>query len=375
MDITPALSAILVQSHSAKAISQETKRLTQTLDAFLKEAYQINSSLNSLLTYLRAIRQPYLSSALPPRRSHQAASTGVGPLQDIPTHLTDPQRTAIDESTSSLLRDLNGSIVNLSSAADLQHDTASKMLQKKYGRPTSILLRWAAGSDGPDRDAGKSDEQIQEEGRVRTTTDFRSAVLWYLRMKLEVAARTQGGMVDQRVERERHKQLSRLSDVRNKGIRSTSLPTKQGNGEDGGVGDTGDSYGAIDLRGHDRYDPTHDSSNGDKNALQLSEEQVQLFETENAGLFSHFNEQLSKITVAEKSLLEISSLQQTLLGHLSVQGEQIESLVDNAAQTGEDLKKGNKELKRAGERGSTAKMVFWGTAGLCGFLVTWDLIF
>ena len=41
MDITPALSAILVQSHSAKAISQETKRLTQTLDAFLKEAYQI----------------------------------------------------------------------------------------------------------------------------------------------------------------------------------------------------------------------------------------------------------------------------------------------------------------------------------------------
>lgn len=298
-------------------------------------------------------------------------------------HLTDSQREDIDSETSAVLRDANASISNLSSAAALQHDTATKLLHKKYGRPTSLLFRWAAGSDSPDPDAGKSQEQVDAEGQVRTTKEFRDAVLWYLRMKLESAAGRQAEMVDQRVEREREKGLSRLSDVRNKGVRSESFNEKALlNGEshdhdhDLHNNTHTNGYGNIDLRGHDTYDAALDTSaSGASGQQQLSEEQLQLFEQENQGLFSHFNDQLAKITVAEKSLLEISSLQQTLLGHLTVQGEQIGNLAENADQTGEDLRRGNKELKRAGERGSTAKAVFWGTAGLCSFLVAWDLIF
>lgn len=39
-----------------------------------------------------------------------------------------------------------------------------------------------------------------------------------------------------------------------------------------------------------------------------------------------------------------------------------------------NVKSGNKELTRATERQSTAQVVFWGTVGLCTWLVFWDLI-
>ena len=101
---------------------------------------------------------------------------------------------------------------------------------------------------------------------------------------------------------------------------------------------------------------------------ELSEEQMQLFEEENRGLFEHLNDQLAKVTQAEKSLMEISSLQQTLVGHLSVQGEMIGQLVEDASNTDENVRKGNKELKRASERSSTAKGRLLGNGWIVFFL-------
>jgi hypothetical protein len=278
----------------------------------------------------------------------------------IPSHLDDQQRESIDAQTSSILRELNGNISNLSSAVSLQYDTAQKILEKKYGKPTGLLWRWAAG-DGDTPDAGKPAEQIDEEGRVKTTKGFREGVLWYLNKKLEAALRTQQEMVEIRLERERQRQLSVLYDKSNSNVKLQSELTN------------GDSYSSIDLLAHDKYNPaTNEYADGGE---ELSPEQMQLFEEENRGLFEHLNDQLAKVTQAEKSLIEISTLQQTLVGHLNVQGEMIGQLVDDASNTDENVRRGNKELKRATERSSTAKMVFWGTAGLCSFLVFWDLIF
>lgn len=78
---------------------------------------------------------------------------------------------------------------------------------------------------------------------------------------------------------------------------------------------------------------------------------------------------------AEKSLLEISSLQETLASHLTTQEEFISQLVSDAETTQTNVGRGNRELKRATERRSTAQAVFWGTVGLCTWLVIWDLIF
>lgn len=381
MDVTPSLSAIIIQRHRAQPIptaSSSGARLTHTLDAFLREATHINASLNNLLRYLKSIRQPYLSTAPAPRRTAQPQpQPSAKSLSAVPTYLTDEQREAIESETATLLRSLNSSITNLSAAANLQHDTATKLLHKKYGRPSSFLFRWAAGSDG-DRgsDAGKSAQQVDEEGRTQTTKEFRDGVLAYLAMKLEEAVRRQRDMVERRMEREKEKKMSVLSDARNKGYVKSQPVEFEGAGfgaERVSHGGGENDYGNADLRAHDNYNPALDG--GDGLQQDLSPEQLQLFEEENSSLLSHFNDQLGKITHAEKSLLEISSLQQTLLGHLTVQGEQIGNLVSDAEDTGTNLQKGNKELKKASERSSTAKAVFWATGGLCSFLVVWDLIF
>lgn len=78
---------------------------------------------------------------------------------------------------------------------------------------------------------------------------------------------------------------------------------------------------------------------------------------------------------AEKSLLEIASLQQTLVAHLATQEDYIGQLVADAATMETNISRGNKELRRASERRSTAQAVFWGTVGLCTWLVFWDLVF
>jgi syntaxin 18 len=75
---------------------------------------------------------------------------------------------------------------------------------------------------------------------------------------------------------------------------------------------------------------------------------------------------------AEKSLLEISELQSTLATNLSMQAEHIDQLVADSYLTTENIGSGNKELKKATERKSTARMVFWATSAFCGVLILWD---
>ncbi|RVX74559.1 hypothetical protein B0A52_01685 [Exophiala mesophila] len=357
-DLSTQLSTILIERHSAKPLAGEEYSSTAVLDSFLKEAYQINRSITTLLSYLRAIRTPYLSSAPapPPSRRPQSVKSALVPTGPVPEHLTDTQREAIDGETSSVLREINTQITNISRAVDIQHDTSTKILEKKYGKPNSAIWRWAAG-EGDTPDAGKSDEQITEEGKVKTQKTFRDGVLWYLSNRLKESLNVQQEMVEQRLNRERDKQMSILHDPRNKGVKSSLDFTGHGN---------------RDLRGHDKYNPALDPSQSGEQ--ELTPEQLQLFEEENRGIFEHFNDQLAKVTQVEKSLMEIGSLQQTLVGHLSVQGEMIGQLVEDAASTDENVRKGNKELQRASERASTARLVFFATIGLCSFLVVWDLV-
>lgn len=58
-----------------------------------------------------------------------------------------------------------------------------------------------------------------------------------------------------------------------------------------------------------------------------------------------------------------------------MQEEHIFQLVSDVEMTETNVGRGNQELKRATERKSTAQAVFWGTVGLCTWLVVWDLVF
>jgi hypothetical protein len=172
-------------------------------------------------------------------------------------------------------------------------------------------------------------------------------------------------MVEIKAEREREKERSVLWKM------NANAPPKREsmNGSPSGYQPKSDAGGwKGDLPTDTSYDPAAVES-------QLSPEQLQLFESENSTLLNYYNDTLKQVTQAEKSLLEIASLQQTLVSHLNTQGEMIEQLVTDAQNTDENVRRGNKELKKASERESTAKLVFWTTVGICGFLISWDLIF
>jgi syntaxin 18 len=77
---------------------------------------------------------------------------------------------------------------------------------------------------------------------------------------------------------------------------------------------------------------------------------------------------------AEKSLIEISELQTTLVDNLNIQAAHVDQLVADSLNTTENVEKGNQELKKALDRPSTARYTFFAAGGLCLFMVVWDLL-
>jgi hypothetical protein len=251
----------------------------------------------------------------------------------------------------------------LSTTESVRTSTETILLERKYGKPNSFIWRWAT-ADGVD-EPPKSQEQCDDEGRAQTQKTVRASIIWYLQAGLAQAMERRQEVVEIRAEREREKERSVLWKM------SANAPAMREsmNGSAAGYQPRSDDRGW-------KHDPATKSSH-DPSVVesQLSPEQLQLFESENSTLLNYYNDTLKQVTQAEKSVLEIASLQQTLVSHLATQGEMIEQLVTDAQNTDENVRRGNKELKKASERGSTAKLVFWTTVGICGFLVTWDLVF
>jgi len=77
----------------------------------------------------------------------------------------------------------------------------------------------------------------------------------------------------------------------------------------------------------------------------------------------------------ETTLTEISQLQTEMVQNLEIQSESIGQLMQDSVTTTDNVGMGNKELKRAAERPSTARMVFYATCAFCSTLIVWDLIF
>ncbi|KAJ5599527.1 hypothetical protein N7450_000594 [Penicillium hetheringtonii] len=355
-DLTPTLNKIL----SAKN-AQSTKPPVNfsPADEFLKEAHRINSHITSLSKYLTSIRHAYLSTNTPSRRPQPNTPTSQPQLQNQSQsqHLTDPERDAIDSSTALLLRDLASSITNLSDAETLRKKTTTQLLHKKYGHTAAgaLLLRWANGND--DNGGGKSAEQIEAEEREKTISSVREGILWFLRRGLDFVVDVQRGMVEKRIERVREKEKSVLYKAMKGGIPS-------GSASGSSLKEQGNSRSYNDQNGFGSSMKTPDAavlSEADSREIegQLSAEQLQLFAEENDSMLKHYEDTLGKVQNAERSLLEISSLQETLVTHLATQEEFISQLVSDVDMTEENVGRGNRELKRATERRSTAQAVFW----------------
>jgi len=110
------------------------------------------------------------------------------------------------------------------------------------------------------------------------------------------------------------------------------------------------------------------------NAVTLSEQQIQQFASENDTLLESMNSTLNTVLRAEKSLLEISQLQTTLIAHLATQTEAIELLYDEAIETVADLDRANSQLKKAKDRGKEGRLylvIFLLIASLALLFLDW----
>ncbi|CAP99233.1 Pc22g19450 [Penicillium rubens Wisconsin 54-1255] len=295
-DLTPTLNNLL--SKQGSSISQARKPYTETTDEFLKEAYRINSHVNSLLRYLQSIRHAYLSTTQPQRRNPNPNTNPKNATPATPqTNLTDPERDEVDTSTALLLRDLATSIANLSSAESLRQETSSTLLHKKYGHSAAgaLLWRWAGGGGALDAsaDESKSAEHVCAEESARSTATVRESVLWFLRRGLECAVSVQRRMVEKRIERVREKEKSVLYKVGagkaagsagRKG--SVSVSERTGGGVGPAVGF--DAFQAPEAAVLSEADTARIEA-------QLSPEQLQLFAEENDSMLRHYEDTLGKV--------------------------------------------------------------------------------
>ncbi|KAK3719325.1 hypothetical protein LTR37_004544 [Vermiconidia calcicola] len=362
-DVTPDLN-ICLQEKGAQPILKREYTL-DAINSFLQEAYSINARIADLTRELRSIRPSYLSTAPAPRRRQ----VGGNENQDRSRPLTDSERDALDAQAKQLLRQLNGGITSLRQAEDVRNQTADSVALSKRARGgLGALGRWAAGGAV----TAKSPEEERKEAERKTVAAVRESVIIYLQQKLEEAGRVQSEMMELRLGREVEKSKSVLYKSRIAG----AMPYAQDEDLDEALPSAQHTGRPATTKARDQ---TSDMSNGpasaDVQGTALSEEQMQLFATENADLLKHYEDQLDQVRTAEKSILEISELHSTLHANLQQQSEHIDQLVQDSYLTTENLGRGNKELKRASERRSTAQAVFWGTVGFCSFLVIWDLVF
>ncbi|KAL2133123.1 hypothetical protein VTI74DRAFT_2855 [Chaetomium olivicolor] len=349
-DLTTAFNALL-KGHEAAP----TKPFSpDTADAFLKEAYRINSLIVHLHTELRNLRQAYLSTAVPRKTHLRTAGVRSSLQQNGPLALTDRDREEIDANAKRNLRDLNASIRALEEAEQLRQNTEAALLRKRLSRGLGVLGSWAPGGS-------TSSERAALEAAARQLGAHRESVIWYLRTRLQEMARTQQRMMEARLTREMEKNRSVLAKARSPAMaighhdaaHRRSLAGIAANGTELSVQEE-----------EERKKPVIDS---------LTNNQRQMFEKGNQDMLKHLESTLDKVRTAENSLVEIAELQNLLVNNLATQSAHIDQLVADSFETTEGIGKGNKELKKSAGRPSPARYTFFAAAGFCTALILWDL--
>ncbi|KAF2219641.1 snare protein syntaxin-like protein 18/UFE1 [Elsinoe ampelina] len=349
-DVTPHLNALL-KAREVPPITRYRYSLDQ-LDEFLKEAYRIHARIADLTGYLKANRAAYLSTTPASRANRQngASRQKGGP----PRPLTDKERAEIDAHSKMMIRQLNGAINSLSDAEKVRQETSELVANRKRNRAGfGALGRWAAGGAAQE----KSPAEELQAAKEKSVSAHREGVVFFLQKRLEEAGKIQAFMIETRLQREEEKAKSVLYKAKSAEV-------------------AGEKVDASLLPQQDRKSKAAmESSMPDDIGQQLSEEQMQMFAEENQGMLKHLGQQLDQVRAVHRSLEEISQLQTSLMTNLESQNAHIDQLVQDSFFTEENVGRGNKELKKASEKASTARMLYHGTWIFCAFLVTWDLIF
>lgn len=102
---------------------------------------------------------------------------------------------------------------------------------------------------------------------------------------------------------------------------------------------------------------------------KLTQEQIQLLETEHEELLNEKNEQLKAVEKINKTILDIVSIQSELSTHLQAQSQNINTMLDNQEEVDINIRKGNKQLKKAKDSASRTANLTKYLAVIIGILI------
>lgn len=202
----------------------------------------------------------------------------------------------------------------------------------------------------------------------------RSNITWYLTRRLADVGASQKDMQEERVRR----QLDRA--------RSLGGSTTGGVGLGAGAGDSiMSSTGSFGSSSFQFVPPPVTSSSttvwdsefsddDDDGDFELSAEQIQQFEEENAAILRQQEDLLASVKQAESRLLDISALQTELVVQLARQTEMVDTLYDEAIASQTEVEKGNEQLRKARERAKSSRkwiLMFILFATFCLLFLHW----
>lgn len=102
---------------------------------------------------------------------------------------------------------------------------------------------------------------------------------------------------------------------------------------------------------------------------KLTQEQLQLLETEHEELLNQKNEQLKKVEKINRTIMDIVTIQNEISTNLQAQSQNINNILDHQDDIGINIKEGNKQLTKAKKAaGRTAKMTTY-IAVILGILI------
>ncbi|KAH3688975.1 hypothetical protein WICPIJ_000034 [Wickerhamomyces pijperi] len=296
-NLTAAFTKLVQQIEQERGIVKTERDTTAPLipDTFISEATDLYDHIIELGNFLHEVRPRYL----------------------------------INDTGKYLAEDLDSSDVSLSEAERDQIDSDSRIQLRQYNERLKLLEVYESK-----RIDSKSFFRFNQ-SQSSALNSHRKGILLSLSFHLKSVSKFLINMQEIR--------LSRRRDIDTSNDLSIQLRSVN-------VHDT--KYSIINEPHHKPYSHSQETT---QNQIQhLTQEQIQILETENSHLLNSKLEDLVKVEKIHKSVMEISQMETELAGHLQLQSESINNLVNDFDMTELDLKEGNKILKKNKKSGNTA---------------------
>ncbi|KAJ9113618.1 hypothetical protein QFC22_005926 [Naganishia vaughanmartiniae] len=364
-------------------VSRETGEEYAMRREFMDEAYRIHKQLTELTDHLRLIRRAYLSTSpapLPSRlrqQQQQQQQQQSKPGNELDPekqrlrylenakHLSDREKDEVDVRARLIIKTCRDRVELLERREKLRQAKAPTTTSTTSSLISQFLPSLQALTSS-------SENTLTPQQRSSIMAAHHGAVVWFLNAQLLKISEAQREMQEER---------AKIRDERGKSLGALVAKEVVGANGDTGWGRGTVGNGPINLTipykpptkdsatAPDADDPLATESN-----LDLSPSQIQQFSSENTQLLESMQSTLDTVLHAERSLMEISQLQTTLISHLASQTETIERLYDDANDAIASVDQANTQLKEAKRSGRDARfflLVFLIGASLALLFLDW----